>query len=171
MDYRSAILGIGVAALAAACSSATQQPPVAMANCSGLGANQSTAELYSPEKVSRVEPIYRTELLSRATKRTYVIGAYLYLPAEPGMNQAYLERALSCRATSRAAGHPNDPLHVPGVVDVDVAAAGPNVRVSILGADRKAGKAIFESARALRGQSGDVTIQQLSSVEAGHSNL
>jgi hypothetical protein len=164
MDSQSKIFAIGLAALAAACSSGQRLPPVAMANCAGLPASQTAAELYSPEKISRVEPIIRTQLIARATKRRYVIGADLYLPAEPGLNEAYLERALSCRATSAAgSGHPNDPLLAADVVDVDVTSVGPNMRVAIVGADREAGEAILQRARALRAGSADVTIQQLSS--------
>lgn len=167
MQKRAALIVATVAAMAAGCAANQQQrgPQVAYANCAGLGADDTVAQLYSPGKITKIEPIQRTELLARAIQRKYVVGANMYVPAEPGMTPEYLERVLTCHAVSGAGAHPNDPLHTLGVADVDVESAGPTLRVAITGVNRAAGKEIFQRARALHGQQGEVSVQQLSAAE------
>jgi hypothetical protein len=160
MRIRSAILALAVAATAAGCATTQQPRSVAGgADCSGLD-GAALAGLYAPDKVRKVEPTYRQVFLARAIQPRYVSGARIYVPAEPGMHEAYLERALSCRAASLRSQHATDPLAVEGVTDIDVRAVGPTMRISIMGVDRSAGRAIWDRARALHRQ-GDVSVEQL----------
>jgi hypothetical protein len=167
MPTKATVIAATIATLAAGCAASHQQrgPQVAHASCAGLPADDTVSRLYGPGSITRVEPIQRTEFLARAIQRKYVIGANLYVPAEPGMTAPYLERVLSCHAVSRSGAHPNDPLRAQGVADVDVDAAGPSLRITIMGNNRTAGAEILQRARALQGQQGDVSVQQLSAAE------
>lgn len=172
MGIRSTICAIGIASALTGC--ATHQAPraqVARADCSGLATDGTLAELYSAGTIKKVEPIYRQQFVARAIQPRYVAGASLYVPAEAGMNEAYLERVLSCHAALGRGEHPNDPLGAEGVVDVDVVAAGPRMRIAITGQDRASGQAIWKRAMALHEQAGEVTIQQLSSAPAPRSAM
>jgi hypothetical protein len=145
----------------------TQRPSqLALSDCASLSPNETVAALYSPGKVRSVEPTYKQQFLARAIQPRFVSGAALYVPAEPGMTSAYLQRALNCHAASTASIHPNDPLRVAGVTTVTVSEAGPTMRISIQGEDRAAGKAIWERSQMLREQQAEVTVEQLSAAPA-----
>ena len=128
--------------------------------------DRQVANVYAPEKLSRVEPMYRTELITRAVQPRYVSGARLYVPAEQGMTEGYLTRVLTCHAASQAATHPNDPLRVANVRSIAVKPQGQRLVISIEGADRKAGKEIWQRASALRDPSSRIEVKQLSRLGA-----
>jgi hypothetical protein len=145
-----------------AAQSALRPSQLALSDCATLNADQTVAALYSPGKVRSVEPTYKQQFLARAIQPRFVSGAALYLPAEPGVASAYLQRALTCHAASTTSIHPSDPLRVAGVTTVTVSEAGPTMRISIQGDDRASGAAIWERAQILREQRGEVSVQQLS---------
>lgn len=152
-----------VSAALSACASAAPQPRIAATNCSGLQSVASIRALYEPGNIQKVEPIYTTQILARAIQPTYVSGANVYVSAQPGLHEAYVERALSCHAATGSAEDPRDPLIARGVVDVDVSSAGTMLRIAIRGADRAAGKDIWQRARALHDR-GEVSVEQLSAL-------
>jgi hypothetical protein len=165
---QSMVMAFGVAVLASACGAASQRPEtttVAGVQCEGVDVGQQVAQLYAPGNVERVEPLYRTEVLARAIQPRFVSGARLYVPAQQGMTQGYLERVLSCHAASSSSAHPNDPLHAANVRDVDVEARGQRFVIDIHGEGRSAGKDILERARSLRDGSSNVEVRQLSAGE------
>lgn len=166
MAHRNAIKLIVAAAALVGCGAAAQPQTklqVASARCADLSA-QTVSEVYGPDKILKVEPTYERRIVTRGTTLQYVSGAHLYVPAERGMNEAYLERVLSCHAASTAAAgdHPNDPLRVAGIQHVDVAAAGPTMRIAIKGTNAQAGKAIYQRSQAYRQPQGQVSVEQLS---------
>lgn len=166
MRVHSTIAAVGVAVALGGCAGAAKQQAtnsVAGTQCAALSdTDRQVSELYASGNVQQVKPIYRTEFVARAIQPRYVTGAELYVPAQPNMNQAYLERVLSCHAASNSAAHPNDPLRVANIKDIDVEAVGQRFRVAITGADRSAGKAIWERARALANEGTQVQVEQLS---------
>ena len=147
-----------------ACATATQQPRMASTNCSGLQASETVRSLYAPGNIQKVEPIQTTQFLARAIQPTYIAGANLYVAAQPGLHEAYVERVLSCHAAQGTAVNAHDPLLAQGVSDVDVSPAGSMLRISITGANRAAGKDIWRRARALQELRGEVSVEQLSAL-------
>lgn len=133
--------------------------------------DQQVAEVYDVSRVRRVAPVYRTQFLARAIQPRYIAGAELYLDAERGVSQAYLQRVLACHAAVGSAAHPNDPLRAPDVRNVQVRTEGARFVVSVSGADRAAGRQIWQKAEALMQSQGRVGIQQLSAAEAARSEL
>jgi hypothetical protein len=165
------IFAVGLVSVLGGCAG-TQSlgPRYAAADCTGLGSDATVASLYSSGKIRKVEPIYRRQFLARAIQPVYVAGAKLYVPAQRDLNPAYLERVLSCHARSGSVAHANDPLRARGITDVDVAAQGPMLRIEITGADRAAGKDIWQRTRTLYERS-DVAVEQLSGEPDSHSAL
>jgi hypothetical protein len=148
-------LGLGLAG----CASGHPQGPtsVAMLDCANL--TSPAADLYGPGKVKHVEPTYRQEFLARAIQPRRLVGANLYVPAEPGMTPAYAERVLACHASASGPAQANDPLRVDGA-KVRVSMAGPSMRIAITGKTHDAGREIWQRAQTLvRDQ---VTVEQLS---------
>jgi hypothetical protein len=152
-----------MAAALCACASTTSQPRIAASRCSGLQSVESVRALYAPGNIRKVEPIYTTQILARAIQPTYVSGANVYVDAQPGLHEGYVERVLSCHAASGSAEDPRDPLIARGVADVDVSNAGTMLRIAIRGTDRAAGKDIWQRARALYAR-GEVSVEQLSAL-------
>jgi hypothetical protein len=155
-------IGLACAALGACASAQPAHLAINRTDCAGVSSSAPIEALYAPGNIKRIESIQRQQFLTRAIQPTYTAGVRLYVPAEPGMHPAYVERALSCHAAGGGATHPNDPLRARGVRDVDVAASGPLLRISIEGTDRTAGKAIWQRAQALHQQGTSVEVQQLS---------
>jgi len=148
-----------------ACAAATPQPRIASAaSCSGLQTGETVRALYAPGNIRKVEPIQTTQFLARAIQPTYIAGANLYVAAQPGLHEAYVERVLSCHAASGRAVSPHDPLVAKGVSDVDVSPAGSMLRISITGVNREAGKDIWRRARALHELRGEVSVEQISAL-------
>lgn len=154
------------------CAANTPQHSQALShNCNALGdVSGQVADLYA-NGVSAVKPVEQQIFVARAIQPKVVTGAELYVPADKDMNGAYLDRLMSCHASSRvASAHPNDPLRVDGVERVDVDEVGSNFRITVTGSDRAAGRAIWQSAQQLHG-GGNVSVQQLASATPPHSAL
>jgi hypothetical protein len=175
MRRHGIVMAVGLALAIGGCSAAAQSranPQIAGIQCEAIpDLDRQVAELYTPGNVHRVEPTYRTQFVARAVQPRYVSGAKLYVPAQQGVSQGYLERVLSCHAASQAGSHPNDPLRVANVRDVDVEARGQRFVIQIEGADRRAGGEIYQRARALRDPSTEVEVRQLSSAPNVGANL
>lgn len=175
MRRHGIVMAVGLALAIGGCGVAAQtraNTQIAGAQCGAISdLDQQVAALYAPGNVDRVEPMYRTQFVARAVQPRFVSGAKLYVPAQQGMSQGYLERVLSCHAASQSASHPNDPLRVANVRDVDVQARGQRFVIQIEGADRKAGGEIYQRARALRAPASQVEVRQLSAVPGAGASL
>ena len=175
MQRQGIVMAVGLALAIGGCSAAAQSratPQVAGVQCGAItDLDRHVAELYTPGNVSRVEPVYRTQFVARAVQPRYVSGAKLYVPAQQGVSQGYLERVLSCHEASQSSAHPNDPLRVANVRDVDVQARGQRFVIQIEGADRKSGGEIYQRARALRDPATSVEVRQLSSAPESGAKL
>jgi hypothetical protein len=173
---RKHIIGaaLGLALAAGGCAAAAPRganTQLAGIKCQDVSDIERTvAGLYGPAELSDVKPLYRMQQVGRTQVR-YAAGAKLYVPAQQGVTQGYLERVLTCHAASQGAGHPNDPLRVENLRDVDVLARGQQFVIEIEGANRTAGKAILQNAQALRDLSTQVDVRQLSSAPAAHNHL
>lgn len=92
------------------------------------------------------------------------VGVKLYLPAEYGMNRAYLERLLTCHAVQppRLDEHPNDPLLTAGIIALTIdEASGGEYEISILTETRQAAKDVVQRAQAILPRRGSVRVEQL----------
>lgn len=160
------IVVVSVAGLAATGCAATQHPATtvaATASCERIAdLEQQVARVYDADRVRHVAPVYRSKFLARAIQPRYIAGAELYLDAEPGVTQPYLQRMLSCHAAGDSAAHPNDPLRAANVEAVNVRVQGHRFVVAVTGADAQAGKQIWQRAEALRTPAARVEVQQLS---------
>lgn len=165
MKLHATVLAVGLTSILGGCAASQSQAhsQVAASSCAGLSdVDRHVAELYAPGQIERVEPLQRREFLARSIERSYVAGAKLYVPAQQGVSQPYLERVLSCHAAAQTSQHPNDPLRVTAIESIDVSTAGSRFVVSIAGANRSAGKEIWQRARALHDTSSQVEVRQLS---------
>lgn len=159
----------------AACGASTQQASSTVArgaSCSQLqNLDQQVAQVYDLAKVRHAQPLYTQRFVARAIQPREVSGAELYVDAEAGVSQPYLERVLSCHAAGSSAAHPNDPLRARNVRDVDVRAQGHHFVIAVQGADRSAGREIWQKAQALLQSGGNVEVQQLSAADKPASAL
>jgi len=166
MKNLGALLAAGLACAAIGCASAAHpqaNTQIASTQCSGLAdVNSQVADLYGAGQLARIEPLHREQFFARAVQQKYVAGAQLYVQAQQGWSAPYLDRVLSCHAVSQSSAHPNDPLRVANIESIAVTGRGPYFVVTIAGADRAAGKEIYQRARALRDPSSQVEVQQLS---------
>jgi hypothetical protein len=141
-----------VAAIAiggAACATTGHQPAmVAGQTCRDIP-DETISEVYNPARIRYAAPIYKLRFVARAIQSREVLGAELYIDATSGVSQAYLERVLSCHVAGTSKAHPNDPLRVRTIQDVDVRTHGPYFIVSVQGTDRSAGREIWAKAQAL----------------------
>lgn len=140
------------------------RPPIVASHCAGLSAEERREASEYVSKVSRVEPNYRPDPRLILDHSSALSGVSVYIPAERGINRAYLERLLSCHAIQPAQlnDHPNDPLLAPGITSVDVVDAdGGQYRISISFERRRDGEHILQRARALGQTSGSIQVQQL----------
>lgn len=158
----------------AACGASTQQASnttVARgASCERVAdLEQQVARVYNVAQVRDAQPLYTQRFLARAIQPREVAGAELYVNAEQGVTQAYLERVLTCHAAGSGAAHPNDPLRAQNVRDVDVRVQGHQYVIAVRGADRHAGEEIWQKSQALLQSRGQVEVQQLSAADAPKS--
>jgi hypothetical protein len=160
-------LGLGSALALGACAG-TQKPALsprlASTDCAGVSSD-SVAQLYAPGTIKEVTPLYRKRFVARAIQPIYPSGAMVSIPAQPGMTDAYLERALSCHAASHARTGTTDaadPLAVSGIDDVDVKSVGSRTQITITSTDSKAARQIVQHAKTLQQSGGSVSVEQLS---------
>jgi hypothetical protein len=162
MNIKTIITAAGLALATSGCGAAAHQQ---VSRGSELQCARVTDPVASQSLLSnavRAEPIHHQRVYAGGPQADHVVGAKLYVPAEAGQSEAYLERVMSCRLESGQAGvQPNDPLGVEGVRHVAVRAAGSSFEVSIVGSDAQSGEAIWQRARALAGQVG---VEQVASI-------
>lgn len=160
----------------AACAASTQQQAsttVAQgAACDRVeNLEHQVARVYKLAHVRDAQPLYTQRFLARAIQPREVIGAELYVDAEPGVNQPYLQRVLSCHAAASSTAHPNDPLRTQNVRALDVRMQGHQFVIAVTGADRQAGREIWQKSQALLQSGGNVQVQQLSAAESAEPSL
>jgi len=161
MNIKTIVTAAGLSLATLGCGTTLQQPSASRASELQCARVDDAGPALSAGTVYRAEPIHYTRVYAGGPQPDYVIGAKLYLPAEPGQSEASLERAMSCQlASGRAGAHPSDPLGAEGVRHVHVASAGSSFEVSIMGSDARSGEAVWQRARALAAQVG---IQQVAS--------
>lgn len=163
MQTISFVLGSALLLTACAGGQKRQPSPQLSADCSRL-ASDAAAPLYAAGNIKKVTPLYRTEFIARAIQPTFVAGAEIQIPAHD-VHDAYLERALRCRAASPGVGLSDvaaDPLRVQGVENVRVRSKGQMTHIAITSTDKAAAKQILQHARTLQESGGTVEVQQLS---------
>lgn len=158
-----------------ACGAGTQQASTTVpagAACQRLpDLQEQVAQVYDVGRVRQVAPLYRTQFLARAIQPRYIAGAELHLDAERGVSQPYLQRVLACHVALSEGAHPADPLSAPNIQNVTVRAEGHRFVVTITGADRQAGKLIWQKARALTQPTGHVEVEQLSAAKSSDADI
>jgi hypothetical protein len=173
---RILVVVAATAALSVACSSNQTQPVqvASQASCQGLSPSDTTlSAFYEPGAVYEAEPLKKKIFLARAIQPTKTMGAAMHVRAKPGMTAEYLERVLSCHASFGEAAHPNDPLH-PSIGRIDelaVRSANGGFAVEVLGDGPKAGREIWQRARALSQPGSSVQVEQVSQVEPNAGTL
>lgn len=134
--------------------------------------DQRVHQLLAASNIEHVTPAYHQVPHFDGPKPLYIEGAEIYIPAEAGINEAYLERALSCYAAAQSGtASAHHPLRAAGIRSISARESGQNFRVTIRGADRKAGEEIWKRAQALRNASGTIEIRQLSGAPSQTSAL
>lgn len=174
-NKRFALITVGVM-LAAGCATTSHQTAshqVAGTRCASLSdLDERVHQLLAASNIERVTPAYHEVPHFDGPKPLYVEGAEIYIPAEQGLNEAYVERALSCYAASASGtGQAHHPLRADGIRSISAREAGQALRVTIRGVDRKAGEEIWKRTQALRNPAGTIEIRQLSSTSARTSAM
>lgn len=166
---RSTLWMLGLGAVTMACSQAEQRPAeVATTGCAQLEAGHAEQAFYKPGQVYAARPVKERQFIARAHQPERTVGAELYLHAQPGLTQEYLQRSLACHSASGRAAHSNDPLH-PGsgsLKSLTVRSVGSNFVVKAIGDSPQTGKEIWQRARSFAAPSSEVTAEQLASVQA-----
>lgn len=167
MTWRETGLAAAIILTGAACGASNQQAStttlVQGASCERISdLDQQVARFYKLAHVRDAQPLYTQRFLARAIQPRELIGAELYVDAEPGMNQPYLQRVLSCHAAGSGKALPHDPLRAQNVRALDVRAQGHQFVIAVTGANREAGREIWQKSQALMEAAGTVEVQQLS---------
>lgn len=130
------------------------------------GTSEVVQAFYEPGNVYAARELDEQQPYTRAlAKRT--VGAELRMHAQPGMNQQYVQRALTCHATARRPAHPNDPL-VPAegrVTSVSVRAVGAGLAIRVRGDGPAAGREIWQRSQAFVAPGGSVRVDQVATRE------
>jgi hypothetical protein len=174
---RSVLVALGAMLSMVGCATTTSQQlannHTAGRRCEALtDLDQRVQKLLSSNSIDRVEPAFHEVPHFAGPSPLYVEGAAIYILADTDINDAYIERALSCyAAASSGPSLIEHPLRVEGIRSVSARAAGPTIRVSILGIDRASGEEIWKRTQALHETGGRVEVRQLSSAPATSSPL
>lgn len=172
MQLTKAGLALGFTVLLGACAGAQKPTPPSVANldCNNLD-RDAVAQVYAPTNVKQVETLYRTEFRARAIQARFVHGAAIHVPAQPGMNAAYVQRALSCHAVQKGGIDGPDPLRVAGVERIRVSEAGAMMRIAVTSSDHATAKEIAKQAKQLAEGRGEVRVEQLSAAPAQRASF
>ncbi|HTU58431.1 MAG TPA: hypothetical protein VMF89_08355 [Polyangiales bacterium] len=167
---------VGALLAAAGCATASQQVAshqVTGTRCESISdLDQRVHQLLAASNIERVTPAYHQVPHFDGPKPLYIEGAEIYIPAEAGINEAYLERALSCYAAAQnGTAQAQHPLRAAGIRSISARESGQTFRVSIRGVDRKAGAEIWKRAQALHNASGTIEIRQLSGAPSQTSSM
>jgi len=173
---RSTLTIIGALLAAAGCATTSSQVAshqVTGTRCESItDLDQRVQQLLATSNIERVTPAYHQVPHFDGPKPLYIEGAEIYIPAEAGINEAYLERALSCYAAAQSGtASAQHPLRAAGIRSISARESGQTFRVSIRGVDRKAGEEIWKRTQALRNASGTIEIRQLSSAPSQTSSM
>jgi hypothetical protein len=102
---------------------------------------------FAQHVVAEVQPQRGAFRFGQGTYET-LVGARVYVPAEPGLTQAWLHRELLARASNPRPGA-GCPLDLQGI-QLAVESAGPGFWVKIASADRKTAREVLRRAEQLR---------------------
>ena len=161
---------LAACALTMACASSAQKPEhiAAHSACERLPeAKEALAAFYSPGNVYTANPAEEDLFIGRASVPVRTTGAELYMHAQPGLDESYVERVLRCHTARRQAAHPNDPL-VPDVglvADVEVRPAGQALVVRVVGEDAATAAEIWRRAQAFASPT-SVRVEQIAASSA-----
>jgi hypothetical protein len=101
---------------------------------------------FAKHVVASVQPQRGAFRFGQGTYET-LVGARVYVPAEPGLTQQWLQRELLERASNPRPGT-GCPLDVPGI-QLAVESAGPGFWVQMASADRKTAREVLRRAQQL----------------------
>lgn len=147
-----------------------KRPPLAARNCGGLSQEELLEASDYLSHVTRFTKLYPEDATDSIQQRDIsgdpgrVVGVILFIPAERGLNRAYLERLLYCHAVKPPAlgEHPNDPLLASGIVSVDVTESpGGEYQIKIVAESRAETEQLLQRTQALGRQTGSVQVHQL----------
>lgn len=162
---------VGATLSLAACASSPAEPSVAATSaCAGLPNAQAEAvSLYQPGVMYAASPVEEKVFIARAIQPVRTFGADVYVRAQKGMTEQYLERVLSCHTASGVAAHPNDPLHPSEgrIAELSVRSAGDSLAIRIIGDSPSTGQEILQRARSVTSSGAEVTVEQLASTAPG----
>jgi hypothetical protein len=172
MQLTKAGIALGFTVLLGACAGAQKPaaPSVAHLDCRNVD-HAALAQVYAPTNVKQVETLYRTEFRARAIQARFVHGAAIHVPAQPGMNAAYVQRALSCHAVQGGAVDGPDPLRVAGVERIRVSEQGAMMRIAVTSSDHSTAKEIAKQAKQFAESRGEVRVEQLSAATAERASF
>jgi hypothetical protein len=165
------ILALG--ALTMACSHAEQRPAeVATAGCAQLEPGHAEKTFYKPGQVYAARPVKERQVIARAHQPERTVGAELYMHAQPGLTQEYLQRSLACHSVAGRPAHPNDPLHLANgsLKRLTVRSVGSNFVVKAIGDSPQAGREIWQRARSFTAPGSEVTAEQLATANVPSPN-
>jgi len=100
-------------------------------------------------QVFDAKPIRKKPPHVKAIVPKQTMGAKMYLNAKKGMTKEYLQRAAMCDAKADTPTYQYDPLRVDGIKSFRVYSAGGAFVISVMGKDQRAGKEIWQRAKAL----------------------
>jgi len=171
-----ALIALGALLAGTGCATTSQQTAsqkIVGTRCASISdLDQRVQQLLAASNIERVTPAYHEVPHFDGPRPLYVDGAEIYIPAEPGINEAFLERALSCYAAAGSGGaDAHHPLRAAGIRSISARESGQTFRVTIRGVDRKAGEDIWKRSQALRNASGTIEIRQLSSASTRASSM
>ena len=157
-------LALGLFAMACANTEQTQIQ-TATAGCAQLEAGHAENSFYKPGQVYAARPVKERQVVSRAHQPERVVGAELYVHAQPGVTKEYLQRSLDCHQVAGRPAHPNDPLHpeTGSLNRLSVRSMGNNFAVTAIGDSPATGKEIWQRARSFATPSSAVTAEQVAS--------
>lgn len=145
------------------------RPLIYASRCAGLTPDELAEGRAYVHRLVRIEPLYPRSaefiLQQRGVGENpgLVTGAIIYVPAEKGLNRAYLERLLSCHALEppELGEHPNDPLLAPGIVSVEIEDSdGGEYKITIVNKSAASARDVLARAQALLASPGRVRIEQ-----------
>lgn len=168
---RSTVWMLALGALTMACSHAERPAEVATTGCAQLEAGHAENTFYKAGQVYAARPIKERQVISRAHQPERTVGAELYVHAQPGVTQEYLQRSLACHSVAGRPAHPNDPLHPTSgkLKSLTVRSMGSNFVVKAVGDSSKTGKEIWQRARSFTAPGSEVTAEQLAAADVPSS--
>jgi deferrochelatase/peroxidase EfeB len=168
MKTTTLALAFALSAFGCANSATPAASPSASLACTQLPAesNQLLTNVLTPGATYGAQALTERRVIARAHQPTVVVGAEVHMPAPQGVTKEYLERVLTCHATTGVAAHNADPFHPSNgsVQDIAVKSSGGALAIQIRGNDRASSQEILNRAKSLTTPATNVTIEQVGSI-------